>query len=206
MLNLEICNRVTFVESVMRSRRVEYSLPEQPMNFYRLAAGLDSLKLYEPKQQPKPLPPPPWQSFNLGERMALLKLSGGPLSLGVFSKLIANGACYPDARNFHALIDSGYAVKNKSNRFHSATQSGFGAARVLAKLIAKDRGWHVFWTGNNRYDMTLRCTCGWSTQLSKNQGHLLSQQMAAETRHLRTVEAMDAMRAAMKPPTKTEVA
>ncbi len=133
----------------------------------------------------------------LGQRIALVTMRRGELAEKILDACKQMQAPSPHYGEFHKLVEQGYATRN--GHYHRLTHKGVVAADDIAQALAKQLGIHHFIPGGSRFYHTLRCTCGWSTTHSRNEGHWPSAMMRMQSRHIASVDAMEGLRTALAP-------
>lgn len=81
-------------------------------------------------------------------------------------------------------ITRDYSFRNAPRGVLALTWLGLQRQRELAHAMARTSNLHfMLETTDSRYSVTVRCTCGWSASLSKNQGHINTGQLRAYAVH-----------------------
>lgn len=147
------------------SSKIKIDFAPTPLNFFKLAAGVETVPVYAP--QPVPVVEKPKPQLSVGDKLALLTLRRSDAATAIGRALMAKGAFRPDIRNFRRLIGHGYARKNEDNRFHSITPAGACEADKIVRSLAEPLGVHVQTSDVRGWDAMARCCCGWSASVQR---------------------------------------
>ncbi|HWL04524.1 MAG TPA: hypothetical protein VNQ99_06245 [Xanthobacteraceae bacterium] len=129
--------------------------------------------------------------YTPGEQIALMRLRRTDMANEVMLRLQAQGH-RATGKDYWRLRTRRLADKNVDRDFLFLTPVGKHRADALARTLAKQFGLHHFIRSESRYHANLTCTCGWSTSLSLNQGHMASQVSRAAARHFMAVRDREA--------------
>jgi predicted Rdx family selenoprotein len=168
MVDYRACNSVYALARELGVSPERYGLPPEPP----LSAAPDTVRAVD-------LP--------IGQRLALLTMRNAELARKVLAACKEALVHPPRLHHFTALVDAGYATR--PGQYHRLTAKGSWAANDVAEAMARQLGIHHFVTGGGtRYELTVRCTCGWTASHSRNEGHWGSAQLRYRSRHLADVE------------------
>jgi hypothetical protein len=123
-----------------------------------------------------------------GEKMILLKLRHGN-DLAKECVLIAHRLGWtPCKHDWRTLFACGLIVREATRGFIVLTSLGLMWQERLAHAMARIAGMHAMLPhDSDRFNVTARCTCGWTATLSKNQGRVISGQFTHFGVHLDAV-------------------
>lgn len=124
-----------------------------------------------------------------GEKVALLKLRYGN-ELAKACVRIAREIGWPEPckRDWRNLFACGLIQRAGPKNLIALTSTGLMWQTRLAVAMARISGLHFLLpAGGDRYNVHCHCTCGWTASLSRNQGYLITGQMAAFGVHIDAV-------------------
>jgi len=123
-----------------------------------------------------------------GEKMILLKLRHGNEVAKACVLIAARIGWKPEKADWRTLFACGLIKREGERNFIVLTSLGLMWQERIARAMAKAAGIHVMLPhDSDRFNVTARCTYGWSATLSKNAGHVITGQFAAFGQHLDAV-------------------
>jgi hypothetical protein len=100
---------------------------------------------------------------------------------------------------FRQLRDLGLAELLDGQKYHSLTMEGARLCDLIGRQLVAEHHIHSPWLGGNSgANASLYCTCGWSASLRRGD-HMQLKAARAFSTHLRTIEAMNGLTAALAP-------
>ncbi len=119
-------------------------------------------------------------------QLALLTAARTELSKLIVAKLMRS-TVRASAADYLELEQSNWAMRPAGRSHHSLTPGGRFKADALAKLFARELGIHFFLRGGDRYQQSIKCTCGWHYHHNRNEGHEASAFARRMGEHLESV-------------------
>lgn len=205
----EFVSRVT-VESCVMSRqygryvpssRIKLEPQQLPLNFYKLAAGIDQIAIYAP--DPREVVALPKPKLLLAEQIALLILRRSEAASEIANRMVKNGAFHPRWADYRELARHGYARLSDGSKRHSITSLGSYEADLIVRALSAKLGVHVYSERTANFQVEAHCCCGWSSTVQKGI-HSSANLHGHFRRHVVTAEGMAGLAKALKPAENSE--
>jgi hypothetical protein len=142
----------------------------------------------------------------LVQQAALIQMTTSHVKNALVKRLLIEAGVHRFSINhFNDLVTHGFAKRNIGKRDHDLTPLGLTAAKKLEQQICQRYSIHLLIdAGQAGWEQRYTCPCGqWSTRVRRS---ITSDSNAATqfNRHIRTVEGMSKLVAALKPPQMVE--